>query len=104
MECLANCLCHHCHNVKWCHNKAPEFNFDGLSAREYKIMDLLIRNRGIIVTLDQIITKGWDIASTPSISTLRNQMWRLRKKVDVVIKCKSRLGYWIEKPSRGIQD
>jgi hypothetical protein len=94
---VKRCICHHCPNVLYCKAKLPEFNFDGLTGKEFKLMDILTRNRGIIVTYTELMRVGWGISKTPTLHNVNNVIWRLNKKVGI-IKCKPGIGYWIDAP------
>lgn len=72
-----------------------------LSKNEYKILQLLLENKGRIVSRDAIMTRLWETDSFIDDNTLTVNMTRLRKKLEQAglsdyIVTKKGLGYLIE--------
>jgi DNA-binding response OmpR family regulator len=53
-----------------------------LSAREFEILQYLIRRRGETVTRDQLLDEVWGYESTPITRTVDNHIARLRQKIE----------------------
>ena len=53
-----------------------------LSAREFAILQYLIRHRGEIVTRDQLLDEVWGYDSNPITRTVDNHIARLRQKIE----------------------
>jgi DNA-binding response OmpR family regulator len=98
---IKECLCHHCKFTRKC--KKPRVDCStykaelNLTAIQYKIFEYLNRNKGIILTHNQIIEHVWKVDKMVTNHGLCTAIWRLNKKVNNVIKSKNGLGYYIEK-------
>ena len=55
-----------------------------LSAREFAILQYLIRRRGEIVTRDQLLDEVWGYDSNPVTRTVDNHIAKLRQKIESV--------------------
>jgi DNA-binding response OmpR family regulator len=53
-----------------------------LSAREFEILKYLIRQRGEIVTRDQLLDEVWGYDSNPITRTVDNHIVKLRQKIE----------------------
>lgn len=98
------CICHHCNlkdNCKFTkYNIIKRFVYNGdkkLTANEYKILEYLIINKGLIMTYNKIIEYVWNDPESITNSNLHTIIWRLRKKIPDIIYGIHGLGYYIEK-------
>ncbi len=71
-----------------------------LKAREFSILELLLRNKGRIITRTMLLERIWDFNFEPNTSVVETQMSRLRSKVDKpfkeqLIKTVRNIGYTI---------
>jgi two-component system, OmpR family, response regulator len=53
-----------------------------LTAREYALLEVLVRNADIVVTRDDIVAKLWDFAAEVESNVVDVTMRRLREKID----------------------
>lgn len=53
-----------------------------LTAQEFELLSLLMRNKGMVVSRTQILNKVWDFASEPASNVIDATVRRLRLKVD----------------------
>ncbi len=54
-----------------------------LSLRDVKILSLFARNRGTVLTRDDIYNTGWGISHMPNSRTLDQHISQLRKKIEI---------------------
>ena len=82
-----------------------ELVYDGktqaLSGKEFQVMEMLMQNRGIIVTAEQLITHIWGWNTDVDTSVVYVHVSNIRKKLDalsahVVIKFVKGAGYTLE--------
>ena len=82
-----------------------ELVYDGktqaLSGKEFQVMEMLMRNRGIIVTAEQLITHIWGWNTDVDMSVVYVHVSNIRKKLDalsapVAIKFVRNAGYLLE--------
>jgi DNA-binding response OmpR family regulator len=64
--------------VAWCNGKALE-----LTAREYTILEALMRRPGGTVTREEILEEAWGEREEPMSNTIDVLIGRLRRKIDV---------------------
>ena len=72
-----------------------------LTATEFKLLEYLMRNVGIVVTKDQIVDRVWDYDAEILPNTVEAYISYLRKKIDgkfktKLIKTKRGIGYKLE--------
>ena len=72
-----------------------------LSGKEFQVMEMLMRNRGIIVTTEQLITHIWGWNTDVDMSVVYVHVSNIRKKLDqidvqVTIKFVRNAGYLLE--------
>ena len=72
-----------------------------LKVREFALLELLLRNRGQVFTLDSLISRVWESDQDVSYDAVRQCVTRIRKKIDEdasssIIKTIAGLGYKIE--------
>ncbi len=72
-----------------------------LSGKEFQVMEMLMQNRGVIVTADQIITHIWGWNTDVDTSVVYVHVSNIRKKIDglsapVAIKFVKGAGYILE--------
>ena len=72
-----------------------------LSGKEFQVMEMLMRNRGIIVTAEQLITHIWGWNTDVDMSVVYVHVSNIRKKLDalsapVAIKFVRNAGYLLE--------
>lgn len=72
-----------------------------LTAREYKLLSLLMQNAGKVVTRELIFEKIWDVSGTfVNDNTLTVYIKRIRKKLDAdIIKTVKGMGYQVAEVS-----
>jgi len=73
----------------------------GLTKNEYMILEILMRNKGRIISREDIMTKLWEDETFIDENTLTVNMSRLRRKlagenISDLIKTKKGMGYIIE--------
>ena len=79
-----------------------------LSAREYRLLQVLIRNAGLVLTHDQILRLVWGPGYEDSYDLLRGYVRNLRKKLGDdarrprLVHTESQVGYWMEKSEREV--
>ena len=82
-----------------------ELVYDGktqaLSGKEFQVMEMLMQNRGVIVTAEQLITHIWGWDANVDTSVVWVHISNIRKKLDalgaaVVIKFIRNVGYTLE--------
>ena len=82
-----------------------ELVYDGctqtLSGKEFQVMEMLMRNRGVIVTAEQLITHIWGWNTDVDMSVVYVHVSNIRKKLDqigaqVTIKFVRNAGYLLE--------
>lgn len=71
-----------------------------LKVREFALLELLLRNRGQVFTLDALISRVWESDQDVSYDAVRQCVTRIRKKIDMdesssIIKTIAGLGYKI---------
>ena len=85
--------------------KNASLYFDGesieLTKNEYRILEILLKNRGEMTSRDELMIGLWNTDSFVDENTLTVNMTRLRKKlaeygINDLIKTKKGLGYIIE--------
>jgi len=72
-----------------------------LSGKEFQVMEMLMRNRGIIVTAEQLITHIWGWNTDVDMSVVWVHISNIRKKIDtlgapIVIRFVRNAGYILE--------
>ena len=72
-----------------------------LLPKEYKILEIFLRNQGRIVTRNMLLEKVWDIHFDPKTSVVETHISRLRNKIekpfsDTLIKTVRGAGYKLE--------
>ena len=72
-----------------------------LTKNEYKILEILMSNKGKVVSRDDIMIKLWETESFVDENTLTVNVARLRKKLEAggladFIKTKKGMGYVVE--------
>ncbi|MBD3244911.1 MAG: response regulator [Candidatus Moranbacteria bacterium] len=70
-----------------------------LTPKEFSILNLLIRNKGSVVSRAQILESAWDVNADPFSNTVESHILSLRKKIDKdkkIIKTISGRGYIID--------
>jgi DNA-binding response OmpR family regulator len=53
-----------------------------LSAREYRLLQYLVKKRGIVVSRDELLDQVWGYNSYPTTRTVDNHIARLRQKIE----------------------
>jgi two-component system OmpR family response regulator len=53
-----------------------------LLPKEYKILDIFLRNQGRVITKNMLLEKVWDIHFDPKTSVVETHISRLRDKLD----------------------
>jgi DNA-binding response OmpR family regulator len=53
-----------------------------LSAREFRLLQYLVKKQGMVVSRDELLDKVWGYASYPSTRTVDNHVARLRQKIE----------------------
>ena len=74
---------------------------ESLSGKEFQVMEMLLQNRGSIITVDQLITHIWGWNSDVDISVIYVHISNIRKKLErigsrVTIKFIRNVGYLLE--------
>lgn len=72
-----------------------------LNAREFSVLELLLRNKGRTITRTMLLERIWDFNFEPQTSVVETQMSRLRSKIDKpfdrqLIQTVRSIGYVIE--------
>ena len=86
-------------NTATCEMSTPEGNY-AMSKIEYKLMELLMMNKGIYLSTDDILTKIWGYESDAEIGVVWVYISYLRKKLvsmkaDIEIHAKRNIGYML---------
>lgn len=53
-----------------------------LSAREFRLLQYLVKKQGVVVTRDELLDQVWGYSSYPSTRTVDNHIARLRQKIE----------------------
>ena len=53
-----------------------------LSAREFRLLQYLVKKQGIVVSRDELLDQVWGYSSYPSTRTVDNHIARLRQKIE----------------------
>ena len=52
-----------------------------LSPRQYGILELLVRNRGRIITKEMFLERVWNMEADPFSNAIETHLWKLRKRL-----------------------
>ena len=74
-----------------------------LQPREFKLLEVLMRNRGRLMTRTMLLERVWEFRFDPKTSTIETHMSRLRAKVDrpfdvALIRTERGMGYILDAP------
>jgi two-component system, OmpR family, response regulator len=74
-----------------------------LLPREFKLLEVLMRNRGRLVTRTMLLERVWDFQFDPQTSVVETHMSRLRAKLDrpfvgAMIRTERGMGYILDVP------
>jgi two-component system copper resistance phosphate regulon response regulator CusR len=80
-----------------------------LTAKEYALLEFLVRRRGALVSRAEITAHVWDANHDPSSNTLEVYINRLRKKIDDAdapsyIQTRRGSGYMFDVPAPALPD